>query len=223
MRAQWMDLASLIGFLVWSSAALTAQGDPSSRSCVLCPSASPCFVQPLERCPPCVGGTHGLAQIELHALALPAGASAPESAPPRCAANATGFDPVGGAPVLLGRTDFAPARAPAESALPGPWQQQQGASKALWPGSAPGARLPVLSGGCAGRFVAPPARHVDPFGMQQLLDLWPKDSKSRVRPRPWPLGPAYNSSEFNVFINTTYVVLVRIQHLCRLWSHSNAG
>ena len=129
----------------------------------------------------------------------------------RCAANATGFDPAGSALQLLGRTGLAPAQAPAVSALPGPWQQQ-GASKALWPGGAPVAPLapmPVLAGGCVGRFVPPPARHVDPFGMRQLLDLWPKGSTSSVRPRPWPLGPAYNSSEFNVFINTTYVVLVR--------------
>ena len=133
----------------------------------------------------------------------------------RCAANATGFDPAGGAVHLLGRTGLAPAQAPAESALPGPWEQQ-GASTALWPGGAPGAplaRQPVLSGGCADRFVPPPARHVDPFGMRQLLDLWPKSSASSVRPRPWPLGPAYNSSEFNVFINTTYVVLVRARAL----------
>ena len=161
--------------------------------------------------PPCLGGTQGLAQDELR-CANSANGPHPclNGLPVRCAANATGFDPAGGALQLLGRTGLAPAQAPAVSALPGPWQQQ-GASKALWPSGAPVAPLapmPVLSGGCVGRFVPPVARHVDPFGMRQLLDLWPKGSTSSVRPRPWPLGPAYNSSEFNVFINTTYVVLV---------------
>ena len=56
----------------------------------------------------------------------------------------------------------------------------------------------------------PPARQrVDPFGLVDLLALWPQNSMLPVRPRPWPLGPAYNSSEFNLFINTTYVTLVR--------------
>ena len=219
--AQWMHLASLVGIFVWSSAALTAQGDPSSRPDCDAPPASPCLTHAHE----CSAPLELWDSLRMSGivLALPVGAHlCLTGRPVRCAANATGFDPAGGAFQLLVRTGSAPAQAPAVSALPGPWQQQ-GASKALWPDGAPMARLPVLSGGCAGQFVAPPARHVDPFGMRQLLDLWPKGSTSSVRPRPWPLGPAYNSSEFNVFINTTYVVLVRPSLALCIRSYSNAG
>ncbi|KAK9834170.1 hypothetical protein WJX81_004930 [Elliptochloris bilobata] len=73
------------------------------------------------------------------------------------------------------------------------------------------AQLP--SAAAATRFAPPAQRHVDPFGVLGLTNLWPANSTSRVRPRPWPVGPAYNSSEFDVFINTSYVVLNGIHYL----------
>ncbi|KAK9818906.1 hypothetical protein WJX81_000729, partial [Elliptochloris bilobata] len=54
--------------------------------------------------------------------------------------------------------------------------------------------------------------HATGFDLE-LLDLWPAHSTARVKPRPWPVGPSYNSSEFNVFINTTYVVLNGINYM----------
>ena len=70
----------------------------------------------------------------------------------------------------------------------------------------------VLAGaaGCTQRFAPPAQHHVDPFGIRGLPDLWPADSTLRVRPRPLPFGPAYNVSDFEVFLNTTYVSLVRL-------------
>ena len=54
--------------------------------------------------------------------------------------------------------------------------------------------------------------HVDPFGVLELPSLWPASSRSRVRPRPLPFGPAYNSSNFDIFLKSSYVVLVRRSH-----------
>ena len=71
------------------------------------------------------------------------------------------------------------------------------------------AALPL---GCTERYAPRARRRVDPFGLVDLLDLWPQNSTAPLRPRPWPLGPAYNSSEYDVFINTTYVALVRALH-----------
>ena len=70
----------------------------------------------------------------------------------------------------------------------------------------------VLAGaaGCVQRFAPPAQHHVDPFGIRGLPDLWPANSTLRVRPRPLPFGPAYNVSDFEVFLNTTYVSLVRL-------------
>ena len=55
----------------------------------------------------------------------------------------------------------------------------------------------------------PAERRIDPFGLLELVELWPTSSFSPFRPRPWPLGPAYNTSIFTGFINITYVTLVR--------------
>ena len=70
----------------------------------------------------------------------------------------------------------------------------------------------VLAGAavCMQRFAPPAQHHVDPFGIRGLPDLWPANSTLRVRPRPLPFGPAYNVSDFEVFLNTTYVSLVRL-------------
>ena len=62
--------------------------------------------------------------------------------------------------------------------------------------------------GCAQRYAPQAEHHVDPFGILGLLDLWPANSTARVRPRPFPVGPAYNSSEFDLFTNVSLVVLV---------------
>ena len=43
--AQWMDLASLVSFLVWSSAGLSAHGGPLLQALTCnAPLASPCFL-----------------------------------------------------------------------------------------------------------------------------------------------------------------------------------
>ena len=63
--------------------------------------------------------------------------------------------------------------------------------------------------GCMQRFAHPAQHLVDPFGIRGLADLWPANSTFGIRPRPLPVGPAYNASEFEVFLNTTYVSLVR--------------
>ena len=68
---------------------------------------------------------------------------------------------------------------------------------------------PSLLDGCAQRYAPPAEHHVDPFGILGLVDLWPANSTARVRPRPFPVGPAYNSSEFNLFTNVSIVSLVR--------------
>lgn len=62
----------------------------------------------------------------------------------------------------------------------------------------------------------PAERRVDPFGLVELVELWPITLASAFRPRPWPLGPAYNTSLFTGFINITYVTLVR--HLLQVWA-----
>ena len=46
--AQWMDLASLFSFFVWSSAALTVQGAPSHLSLTALP-LPPCPASPEHR------------------------------------------------------------------------------------------------------------------------------------------------------------------------------
>ena len=63
--------------------------------------------------------------------------------------------------------------------------------------------------GCAERFAAPAQHHVDPFGILDYREMWATNSTFNVRPRPLPVGPAYNSSQFDVFINTSFVMLVR--------------
>ena len=75
--------------------------------------------------------------------------------------------------------------------------------------AAASAALPL---GCVERYAPQARQRVDPFGLVHLLDLWPHNSTAPLRPRPWPLGPAYNSSEYTIFINTTYVALVRALH-----------
>ena len=62
--------------------------------------------------------------------------------------------------------------------------------------------------GCTQRYAPPAEHHVDPFGILGLVDLWPANSTARVRPRPFPVGPAYNSSEFDLFTNIKVVALV---------------
>jgi len=119
--------------------------------------------------------------------------------------NATGFDPAA-ATTLLGRRANAPEHAPNVSAVPGLWQPAPGT--ALWPGEAPIPRA-LVSADCAGQFAPHAPRPADPFGIFDLPSLWPANAVSPEKPRPWPVGPAYNSSEFRLFINTSYVVLVR--------------
>ncbi|KAK9825381.1 hypothetical protein WJX81_007036, partial [Elliptochloris bilobata] len=65
----------------------------------------------------------------------------------------------------------------------------------------------VAAHACKEQFAPPAEHHVDPFGVLRLKDLWPANSTSRVRPRPLPVGAAYNSSDFDVFVNSTYVAL----------------
>ncbi|KAK9825358.1 hypothetical protein WJX81_003161 [Elliptochloris bilobata] len=74
--------------------------------------------------------------------------------------------------------------------------------------------------GCLQRFAPPPRHHVDPFGLLDLVQLWPANSSLPVKPRPWPVGPAYNSSEFQVFINTTYVTLNDLNYLSPTFNNS---
>ena len=62
--------------------------------------------------------------------------------------------------------------------------------------------------GCTQCYAPPAEHHVDPFGILGLVDLWPANSTARVRPRPFPVGPAYNSSEFDLFTNVSIVLLV---------------
>ena len=64
--------------------------------------------------------------------------------------------------------------------------------------------------GCTQRYAPPAEHHVDPFGILGLVDLWPANSTARVRPRPLPFGPAYNSSEFDLFTNVSLVCLVSL-------------
>ena len=71
----------------------------------------------------------------------------------------------------------------------------------------PAANLPE---GCAQRYAPLAEHHVDPFGILGLADLWPANSTARVRPRPFPVGPAYNSSEFDLFTNVSLVCLVTL-------------
>ena len=65
--------------------------------------------------------------------------------------------------------------------------------------------------GCTQSYAPPAEHHVDPFGILGLGDLWPANSTARVRPRPFPVGPAYNSSEFDLFTNITVVALVSLR------------
>ena len=69
--------------------------------------------------------------------------------------------------------------------------------------------MPSLPAGCAQRYAPQAGHRVDPFGILGLVDLWPANSTARVRPRPFPVGPAYNSSEFDLFTNVSIVLLVR--------------
>lgn len=69
---------------------------------------------------------------------------------------------------------------------------------------------PDAPGACKQLYATAARHHADPFGVLELPSLWPASSRSRVRPRPLPFGPAYNVSDFEVFLNTTYVSLVRL-------------
>ena len=80
----------------------------------------------------------------------------------------------------------------------------------------PTASLPE---GCAQRYAPPAEHHVDPFGILGLVDLWPGNSTARVRPRPFPVGPAYNSSEFDLFTNVSVVALVSLCFARNLFHH----
>ena len=82
--------------------------------------------------------------------------------------------------------------------------QHHAASGAL---EVPMASLPE---GCSQRYAPPAEHHVDPFGILGLADLWPANSTARVRPRPFPVGPAYNSSDFDLFTNISVVALVSL-------------
>ena len=64
--------------------------------------------------------------------------------------------------------------------------------------------------GCVQRYAPPAEHHVDPFGILGLADLWPANSMARVRPRPFLMGPAYTSSDFDLFTNVSLVVLVSL-------------
>ena len=71
---------------------------------------------------------------------------------------------------------------------------------------------PDAPGACKELYATAAQHHVDPFGVLELPSLWPASSRSRVRPRPLPFGPAYNSSNFDIFLKSSYVVLVRRSH-----------
>ena len=77
--AQWMDLASLVSFFVWSSAALTVRGAPPSGPDCTTPPAMPCLSGAQEACPPRLGGPEALAEDELcYVSTVNGGTSAPE-------------------------------------------------------------------------------------------------------------------------------------------------
>ena len=85
---------------------------------------------------------------------------------------------------------------------------------------------PSVLEGCAQRYAPQADYRVDPFGILGLVDLWPANSTARVRPRPFPVGPAYNSSEFDLFTNVSIVSLVRLpspalRAACAVWSVDN--
>ena len=107
--------------------------------------------------------------------------------------GATAPPPEVGAQKVPGQ--FAPVAAlHADGEVPAPWG----------PPGAPGA--------CKEQYAAAAQHHVDPFGVLGLPSLWPAGSRSRVRPRPMAFGPAYNSSNFDIFLKSSYVVLVRRPH-----------
>ncbi|KAK9825364.1 hypothetical protein WJX81_004084 [Elliptochloris bilobata] len=79
---------------------------------------------------------------------------------------------------------------------------------------------PTAALACKERYAPPAQHHIDPLGILSLADLWPVNSTSRAKPRPWPLGPAYNSSEFGLFINTSYVTLNYIHFLSPTYNNT---
>ena len=107
--------------------------------------------------------------------------------------------------------------AQANLASPGEDVAQPTAHRALQGTQQASAALDMAQSGCAERFAAPAQHHVDPFGILEYKDMWPANSTARVKPRPFPVGPAYNSSHFDVFINTSFVMLVRSPLLCLPW------
>ena len=107
------------------------------------------------------------------------------------------------------RAGQAATAAQAVLASPGADAAQPTAHRALQGSQQAAAALDMAQSGCAERFAAPAQHHVDPFGILEYTDMWPANSTARVRPRPYPVGPAYNSSHFDVFINTSFVMLVR--------------
>lgn len=94
-------------------------------------------------------------------------------------------------------------------ASPGEDVGQPAAHRALQGTQQASAAIDMAQLGCAQRFAAPAQHHVDPFGILEYQNMWPANSTARVKPRPYPVGPAYNSSHFDVFINTSFVMLVR--------------
>ena len=127
--------------------------------------------------------------------------------------------PAGAAPTEAERCAPAQAQVLGAAAPESPWQalgeplNKSGAvvvphNAASLPQEVPTASLPE---GCAQRYAPQAEHHVDPFGMLGLVDLWPANSTARVRPRPFPVGPAYNSSEFDLFTNITVVALVSLR------------
>ena len=138
--------------------------------------------------------------------------SLPPAAPP--VVNSTP-SPAGAAAVTL-LTPGPPARSPSGAAAPpldvgalrGPRQSARVA--ALHAGEVPAPwRPPDAPGACKEPYAAAAQHHADPFGVLELPNLWPASSRSAVRPRPLPFGPAYNSSNFDIFLKSSYVVLVR--------------
>ena len=102
--------------------------------------------------------------------------------------------------------------APAPAQVPGKLYSNVGATVGAQHQAASLTQVPAVSlpEGCAQRYAPPAEHHVDPFGILGLGDLWPANSTARVRPRPFPVGPAYNSSEFDLFTNISVVALVSV-------------
>ena len=114
-------------------------------------------------------------------------------------------------PPLLERESVTPAQPLEAGALQ--WPGQSAPATALRAGEVPTLWGRLDTPGACKQLYAAAAQHaVDPFGVLKLPNLWPVSSRSSVRPRPLPVGPAYNSSKFEIFLKSSYVSLVRHQH-----------